>query len=43
MAHQIIIAQTRELARRAAELGDNGTNDLLVSEILRRNELEVCS
>src|SRR5215510_14292329 len=29
-AHQIIIQQSRPLARRAAELGDDGTNDLLV-------------
>src|ERR1700758_4150069 len=35
-AHQIIVGQTRKLARRAVELGDDGTNDLLVSEILRR-------
>jgi starvation-inducible DNA-binding protein len=40
-AHQIIIRQTRKLARRAAELGDDGTNDLLVSEVLRTNELQV--
>lgn len=40
-AHQIIIRQTRKLARRASELQDDGTNDLLVSEVLRTNELEV--
>jgi starvation-inducible DNA-binding protein len=40
-AHQIIIRQTRKLARRAVELGDDGTNDLLVSEVLRANELQV--
>lgn len=40
-AHQIIIRQTRTLARRASELGDDGTNDLLVSEVLRTNELQV--
>jgi DNA-binding ferritin-like protein len=40
-AHQPIIGQTRKLARRAAELGDDGTNDLLVSEVLRTNELQV--
>jgi starvation-inducible DNA-binding protein len=40
-AHQIIIRQTRRLARRASELGDDGTNDLLVSETLRTNELQV--
>jgi len=40
-AHQIIIRDTRKMARRAAELGDDGTNDLLVSEVLRTNELQV--
>jgi starvation-inducible DNA-binding protein len=39
-AHQIIIGETRKLARRASELGDDGTNDLLVSEVLRTNELQ---
>jgi starvation-inducible DNA-binding protein len=40
-AHQIIVGQTRKLARRAVEIGDDGTNDLLVSEVLRTNELQV--
>ncbi len=40
-AHQIIIRETRKLARRASELGDDGTNDLLVSDVLRGNELQV--
>jgi len=40
-AHQIIIRQSRKLARRASELGDDGTNDLVVSEVLRTNELQV--
>lgn len=40
-AHQIIIRQVREFARRASELGDDGTNDLVVSEVLRTNELQV--
>src|SRR6267154_1015219 len=40
-AHQIIIRQTRKLARRASEMGDDGTNDLLVSDVLRTNELQV--
>jgi starvation-inducible DNA-binding protein len=40
-AHQIIIRQTRKLAERASALGDEGTNDLVVSEVLRRNELQV--
>jgi starvation-inducible DNA-binding protein len=40
-AHQIIIAHCRQLAGRASELGDDGTNDLVVSDVLRTNELEV--
>jgi len=39
-AHQVIIREVRVLARRASELGDDGTNDLVVSEVLRTNELE---
>ena len=40
-AHQIVIRQTRKLARRASELADDGSNDLLVSDVLRSNELQV--
>lgn len=40
-AHRIIIQQSRPLARRAAELGDDGTNDLVVSDVLRTSELQV--
>src|SRR5713226_6944091 len=39
-AHQIIISDCRELARRASVLGDEGTNDLAVSQVLRSNELQ---
>lgn len=40
-AHQIIIGECRELAEVASELGDEGTNDLVVSDVLRANELQV--
>jgi starvation-inducible DNA-binding protein len=40
-AHQIIIRQCRTLARRASTIGDDGTNDLAVSDVLRTNELQV--
>jgi len=40
-AHKIIISQCRELAERADKLGDDGTNDLAVSDVLRTNELQV--
>jgi starvation-inducible DNA-binding protein len=40
-AHELIIAEAREAADTAAESGDDGTNDLLVSDVLRRKELQV--
>jgi len=40
-AHQIIIRDCRELAKRADTLGDDGTNDVVVSDVLRTNELQV--
>ncbi|HUK25153.1 MAG TPA: DNA starvation/stationary phase protection protein [Terriglobales bacterium] len=40
-AHQIIIRQCRELAQRADKLGDDGTNDMVISDVLRTNELQV--
>jgi starvation-inducible DNA-binding protein len=40
-AHQHLLIESRDLARRAGELGDDGTNDLLVSEVVRTNELQV--
>ena len=40
-AHEIVLKETRTMAGRAAEGGDDGTNDLLVSDVIRRNELQV--
>src|SRR6059036_1723087 len=40
-AHEIILKEARTAARQAAEAGDDGTNDLLVSEVIRTNELQV--
>jgi starvation-inducible DNA-binding protein len=40
-AHEIIIKQVRKAAKAADENGDDGTNDLLVSDVLRTNELQV--
>jgi len=40
-AHQIIIAHCRKLAERSDKIGDAGTNDLVVSDVLRANELQV--
>lgn len=39
--HEIIIKETRVSARRATDLGDDGSNDLLVSDVLRTNEAQV--
>ncbi len=39
-AHQVIIREARILGRRSTQLGDDGTNDLAVSEVLRANELQ---
>jgi starvation-inducible DNA-binding protein len=40
-AHEIVLKEARTMARRAAEAGDDGTNDLLVSDVIRSNELQV--
>lgn len=40
-AHEIILQGARASARKAAEMGDDGTNDLLVSDVVRTNELQV--
>jgi starvation-inducible DNA-binding protein len=40
-AHEIVLKEARTMARLAAEGGDDGTNDLLVSNVIRRNELQV--
>jgi starvation-inducible DNA-binding protein len=39
--HQVVIREVRAMARRASEIGDDGTNDLLVSQVLRTNEMQV--
>ena len=40
-AHEIVLKEARTMARRAADAGDDGTNDLLVSDVIRSNELQV--
>ena len=40
-AHEIILTETRTMARQAADAGDDGTNDLLVSDVIRTNEMQV--
>ncbi len=40
-AHEFILREARTMARQASNDGDDGTNDLLVSQIIRTNELQV--
>jgi starvation-inducible DNA-binding protein len=39
-AHEIILGEAHESAALAQERGDDGTNDLLVSEVIRTGELQ---
>ena len=40
-AHETIMKECRDFASQATDSGDDGTNDLLVSNVLRTNELQV--
>ena len=40
-AHESILKNARALAKKADDLGDDGTNDILVSNVIRTNELQV--
>ena len=39
-AHEIILKESRTMAKQAQEGGDEGTNDLLVSQVIRTGELQ---
>ncbi|HEX5473588.1 MAG TPA: DNA starvation/stationary phase protection protein [Vicinamibacterales bacterium] len=39
--HEIVLKEARAMARLASEHDDQGTNDLLVSDVIRTNELQV--
>ena len=39
-AHEFVLGEARPLARAAAEAGDDGTNDLIVGQLIRTNELQ---
>lgn len=39
-AHEIVLKEARTMARLAAQDGDDGTNDLLVSGVIRTGELQ---
>ena len=40
-AHEFILKEARAMAKQASESGDDGTNDVLVSDVIRTNELQV--
>src|SRR5712691_8434637 len=40
-AHEIVLEEARSMARQASDSGDDGTNDLLISDVIRTNELQV--
>ena len=39
-AHEFLLTEARPLARAASEHGDDGTNDIIVSDVIRTNELQ---
>jgi starvation-inducible DNA-binding protein len=39
-AHEMILSDAHDAAGRVAALGDNGTNDLIVSDVIRTGELQ---
>ena len=40
-AHELILTDARAVAKKASDAGDEGTNDLLISDVVRTNELQV--
>ena len=40
-AHEMILKEARTMAKQASDAGDDGTNGLLVSDVIRTNELQV--
>ena len=40
-AHEVVLKEARAMAHQAAETGDDGTNDAIASDVIRRNELQV--
>jgi starvation-inducible DNA-binding protein len=40
-AHEIVLKEARTMARQAAQEGEDGTNDLLVSNVIRTNTMQV--
>jgi starvation-inducible DNA-binding protein len=40
-AHRFILKECHDFAKKADDLGDDGTNDMIVSNVIRTNELQV--
>ena len=40
-AHELILKGSHALAEKAQHNGDDGTNDLLISDVIRKNEMQV--
>jgi starvation-inducible DNA-binding protein len=40
-AHEVVLLEARAMARLSAAAGDIGTNDIIVSDVLRVGELQV--
>jgi starvation-inducible DNA-binding protein len=40
-AHEVIVQEVRSIAKRVSSLGDEGSNDILISNVLRTNELQI--
>jgi hypothetical protein len=38
--HEIVLNEARAMSRVAAEAGDDGTNDVIVNDVVPRNELQ---
>ena len=39
-AHELILKEARAAAEKAEKLGDSGTNDMLASDVIRKNEFQ---
>jgi starvation-inducible DNA-binding protein len=40
-AHEVVLKEARTMAKQASDHGDDGTNDLIVSNVIRTNEFQV--
>jgi starvation-inducible DNA-binding protein len=40
-AHEVILSEAHRMAQEAGACGDDGTNDLMVSDVIRTNEMQV--